>query len=71
MSSYLRDLTNPKTGKTQKAWCIDDYFGQHRYGYFFRRDGKDADFKDFDELQADIKNFKIYNEDDVERQYDI
>ena len=31
MSSYMRELTNPKTGKKQNAFCIDDYFGEHRY----------------------------------------
>ena len=44
MSSYTRELKNPKTGKMQKAYCIDDHFGLHEYGYGFRKDGKDADW---------------------------
>lgn len=46
MSSYLKTLTNPKTGKRQKAFCIDDYFGPHQYGYGFPKNGEDATFND-------------------------
>jgi hypothetical protein len=51
MSSYIKKLKNPKTGKMQKAYCIDDYFGSHIYGYGFRKDGKDANYKT---LQVDF-----------------
>jgi len=47
MSSYVKRLKNPKTGKMQKAFCIDDYYGKHRYGYAFRKDGKDAGLEDW------------------------
>lgn len=65
MSSFLKDLKNPKTGKTYKAWCIDDYYGPHRYGYFFRKDGKDADWEDFDKLQASEEAFDIFDEEEI------
>ena len=26
MSSYIKKLKNPKTGKMQKVFCIDNYF---------------------------------------------
>lgn len=44
MSSFTKILKNPKTGKMQKAFCIDDYYGSHAYGYGFPLDGSDADF---------------------------
>lgn len=65
MSSFIKDLKNPITKKKQKAWCIDDYFGQHRYGYFFRKDGKNANWKDFDKLQDKEDPFDIFNEDEI------
>lgn len=65
MSSFIKDLKNPKTGKTQKAWCIDDYYGPRRYGYFFRKDGKEADWDDFNKLQASEEAFDIFDEDEI------
>ncbi len=65
MSSYITELKHPETGKSIKAWCIDDYFGQHRYGYFFRKDGKNANWKDFDKLQEKEDQFDIFNEDEI------
>jgi len=47
MSSFIKELTNPKTGKKQKAFCIDDYFAENIYGYFFRKDGEDASLDNF------------------------
>jgi hypothetical protein len=47
MSSFIREAVNPKTGKTVKAYFIDDYYGSHLYGVGFRKDGKDASFDDF------------------------
>jgi hypothetical protein len=66
MSSFIKDLKNPKTGKTQKAWCIDDYYGPHRYGYFFRKDGIDANWDDFDKLQASEEAFDIFDEEEMD-----
>lgn len=42
MSSYLKKLKNPKTGKMQIAFCLDDYFGSRKYGFGFRKDGGDV-----------------------------
>lgn len=64
MSSFIQQLKHPETGKEQKAFCIDDYFGQHRYGYFFKKDGTDVDWKDFNKLQQQPPmEFDIFNED--------
>lgn len=42
MSSFIKELKNPKTGKKQKAFCVDNYYGNHIYGYGFLKDGSDA-----------------------------
>lgn len=65
MSSFIKTHKNPKTKKEQACWCIDDYFGSHRYGYFFRKDGKDAVLDDFNPLQQDESQFDIFNEDEM------
>lgn len=41
MSTFLKKLTHPKTGKEQIAVCYDNYYGEHRYGYGFLKDGSD------------------------------
>jgi len=41
MSSYLKIITNPRSGKTQRALCHDDHYGEHKYGYCFKKDGSD------------------------------
>lgn len=66
MSSYIKEYKNPNTNKIQKCWCIDDYYGQHRYGYFFRKDGKDADWEDFHLLQQNENNFDIFDEYEID-----
>jgi hypothetical protein len=33
---------NPKTGKIQTAYFIDDFYGLHQYAVAFRKDGHDA-----------------------------
>lgn len=35
MSSYYRDTKHPLTGKVERAYWIDDFFGRHRYGVQF------------------------------------
>lgn len=40
MSSFYKELTNPKTGKKQMASCIDGYFGGREYGYAFMKNGE-------------------------------
>lgn len=56
MSSYISEkkFKHPKTGKEQKVFMLDDYFGSHKYGYGFRKDGKDA------ELGNKITDFDFY-----------
>jgi len=66
MSSFIKQLKHPDTGKKQQALCIDDYFGQHRYGYFFRKDGKPATWDDIDRLQRDIvSEYDVFDEDSI------
>jgi hypothetical protein len=62
MSSFINKLTNPKTGKKQKAFCIDDYYGRHRYGYGFPKDGSDANFNTNWNFGEDCY---FYNEDEI------
>lgn len=65
MSSYLRNYINPKTGKEQKCYCIDNFFSHHEYGYLFPKDGSDADFDKFGtELK---KTCDIYHWEDIEK----
>lgn len=46
MSTFIKKLTNPKTGKEQMALCWDDYYGRHIYGYGFKQDGSDVTWED-------------------------
>jgi hypothetical protein len=39
---------NPKTGKSQLALFIDDYYGSHQYGVGFKNDGTDASLYDIE-----------------------
>lgn len=39
MSSYMAPTFHPETGKIERAYWMDDYFGPHRYGVKFP-DGK-------------------------------
>ena len=64
MSNYTKKLKNPKTGKEQVALCADDFFGSHRYGYFFRKDGKDFDLNDTVDI-TNYKDFYIFTEEDI------
>lgn len=66
MSSYLHKAVNPQTKKEQVCFAIDDYYGTHRYGYFFSKDGTDADWEDFDKLQASEEAFDIFDEEEME-----
>lgn len=54
MSTYVDKAVNPKTKKTQIAWFIDDYYGQHQYAVAFRKDGGDVVFN------ADNINLYVY-----------
>lgn len=33
MSSYMAKARNKKTDAIVEVFCIDDFFGKHRYGY--------------------------------------
>jgi len=46
MSTYVDKAINPRTGKSQLALFIDDYYGTHRYGVGFKNDGADASLYD-------------------------
>ncbi len=59
MSTYTKELTNPKTEKKQVALCLDNYFGPHEYGYVFKKDG--TDFK----LTDEVKDVEIYEHKDI------
>lgn len=47
MSTYLKKLINPNTLKEQVAVCADDFYGHHKYGYGFKKDGTDFSVEDF------------------------
>ena len=63
MSSFIAKLKNPKTGKLQKAFCIDDFYGPHKYGYGFLKDNKDANFHDKFDFDNDCD---FYEESDID-----
>jgi hypothetical protein len=46
MSTFVDEAINPKTGQSQQALFIDDYYSSHRYGVGFRDDGADASLYD-------------------------
>ena len=39
MSSYKRKAVNPKTGKEELAWFLDDFYGRHQYAVRFKDGG--------------------------------
>lgn len=55
MSSFIKEVKHPITGKIQKALFQDDYYGEHQYGVGFRKDGKDFTF---DDKFEDVEFFK-------------
>jgi hypothetical protein len=62
MSSFLKKLTNPKTGKEQVSYCIDGYYGGRNYGYGFRKDGEDATI---DIIRNTYDNFDWFREEEL------
>ena len=62
MSSFIDKAKNPKTGKMQKACFLDDYYGNHKYGIGFKKDGTDFDW-DKDE----IKDLDFYKESELKK----
>ncbi len=59
MSSFIKKLKHPGTGKMQKALCLDDYYSPHVYGYGFRKDGKDADW------DTDVADCDFFRDKDI------
>jgi len=59
MSSYIKKVKHPITGKKQDALFLDDYYGEHQYGVGFRKDGEDTTF---DDKFEDLEFFKIAKE---------
>lgn len=69
MSSYIKKLPHPITGKKQEALCIDDYFGQHEYGYFFLKSGKNATWKSWDKIrQGHLEGWDIFSEKGIRKE---
>ena len=66
MSSFLKELKNPKTGKTQVAYCIDDFYSSHIYGYGFRKDGKDANW-DIEEKMNFKTDCDFYKQEELNK----
>lgn len=58
MSTFIKELVNPKTGKTQKAICHDDHFGKHKYGYGFKKDGSDFEIEDINDMRETCDFYK-------------
>ncbi len=56
MSSYIKKVKHPKTGKMVKALFLDNYFGGCEYGVGFRKDGEDADIG---EIMPDLDFYKL------------
>lgn len=42
MSSFKAAARHKKTGELHAVWCIDDYFGRHKYGYIPNIEGGEA-----------------------------
>ena len=63
MSTYIKELTNPKTKKKQKAVCHDDHYGNHIYGYGFKRDG--SDFEMTEDFKMMRKTCDFYRNEDL------
>lgn len=58
MSSYIGKFKNPKTGKLQECYCIDNFYGSHIYGYGFRKDGKGVNLGNIDFTTCDFYKWK-------------
>lgn len=58
MSDYIKKLKHPVTGKIVKAHFADDCFGEHIYGYGFRKDGKDFNLKEYGNKDIEVEYFR-------------
>lgn len=59
MSTYVDKAINPKTGKSQLALFIDDYYGSHRYGVGFKNDGTDANLYDIENRDSEYTIYPL------------
>jgi hypothetical protein len=62
MSTYIKTMINPKTGKKQKGVCFDDFYGPHEYGYGFKTDGSDFTVDDFETM---ITTCEFYRQEEL------
>ncbi len=42
MSSFKITARHNASGELQEIWCIDDYFGRHKYGYIVNMESGSA-----------------------------
>lgn len=62
MSNFYRFAKHPKTGKWERAYWVDDYYGRHNYGVIFNSDGSVYDpwatglVQEINEKEAEILN---------------
>jgi len=61
MSSFITTAINKKSGEDVQVYCLDDYFGRHRYGYIIDDDSNVLTEQEFK------KNYEIVRESDDER----
>ena len=66
MSTYVDNAVNPKTGESQLALFIDDFYGSHRYGVGFKNNGTDASLYD----RIDINEYTIYPLEEIKMKPD-
>ena len=52
MSNFTKTTKNPDTGEWEKAFWIDDYYGNHHYGVRF----EDGTVVDPDLIKLETKN---------------
>lgn len=42
MSSFKMTAKHKQSGEIREIWCMDDYFGKHKYGYIPNVEGGSA-----------------------------
>ena len=61
MSTFVEIAINPRTGKSQLALFIDDYYGLHRYGVGFKNDSTDASLYDIENKDS----YTVYSIEEI------
>ena len=56
MSSFRVTVKHKDTGKMTEVWCLDDYFGRHRYGYVPNIEGGEALTEEEFNKQYEVQN---------------